>query len=171
MSLASRQLRRPGVTGKGGSAALKQQFKMKGLSELQSSLNKLPDKLRDNALKNASAAGARVIRNEAKRLVKVDSGTLQDSIVVVRTFKQRGRRVKLKGAVVLGIKGVARYYAHLVEFGSSKQSPHPFMRPALDSKASEALKVIAEKLAKEIAKAAKKLSGWKPVKTIKRLTK
>lgn len=152
-------------------ADLKRKFKMNGLSGLQSSLNTLPDRLRENALKNASAAGARVIRDEAKRRVRVDSGELRDNIVVARTFKQRGRRVRLRGAVVLGIRGAARYYAHLVEFGSSKLPPRPFMRPALDAKAEEALKVIADKLAKEITRAARKLSGWKSVKTIKRLTK
>ena len=144
---------------------------MQGLSELQASLNKLPDKMRETALLNASAAGARIIRNEAKRLVPVASGDLRDNIVVVRSFKQRGRRVKLRGAVILGIKGSGRYYAHLVEFGHSKSSPRPFMRPALESKAKEALKVIAEKLAKEILKAAQKLTGWKPMKQIRRLTK
>ena len=149
----------------------KRTFKMKGLSELQSSLNKLPDKLRENALKNASAAGARVIRNEAKRLVPIEEGDLRDNIVVARTYKQRGRRVRLRGAVVIGIRGSGRHYAHLIEFGSSRQSPQPFMRPALEAKAKAALKVIGQKLAKEIAKAAQKLSGWKSIKDIKRLTK
>ncbi len=152
-------------------AVRKRTFKMRGLSELQKSLNTLPDRLRENALKNASAAGARVIRDEAKRLVAVESGGLRDDIVVARTFKQRGRRIRLRGAVVLGIRGSSRFFAHLIEFGSSRQSPQPFMRPALRAKAAEALKVIGAKLAKEINKAASKLSGWKSVKSIKRLTK
>ena len=151
--------------------SIKRKFKMEGLSELQSSLRKLPDKLRENALKNASAAGARVIRDDAKRRVPVDSGQLRDSIVVARTFRQRGRRVRLRGAVVIGIKGGARFYAHLIEFGTSRRAAEPFMRPALDAMAPKALKAMAGKLAKEINKAAGKLSGWKSVKTIKRLTK
>lgn len=158
------------VRGQGGIAATSKQFKMKGLSELQKSLNTLPDKLRDRALKNASAAGARVIQREAKRLVPVQTGTLRDSIVVSRTFKQRGRRVVLRGAVVIGLKGVGRYYAHLHEFGTSKIPARPFMRPALNNMAPKALKVIGEKLGKEIDKAAKKLTGWKSMKQIKRVT-
>lgn len=148
-------------------------FKMQGVSELQRSLNQLPDKLRDNAMKNAAAAGARLIRDEAKRLVPVDTGNLRDDIVVARQVKVRGMRRKLKiaGRVFLGIRGDSRFYSHLVEFGSSRLSPRPFFRPALDAMAPQALKVIGEKLAKEIHRAAGKLSGWKSKKDIKRLTR
>ena len=152
-------------------AEFKRQFKVNGLKEMERSLKKLPDNLRDKALKNASAAGARVIRKEAIRLAPSRTGRLKDNIVVSRSFKQRGRRVRLKGAVVIGIRGVSRYYAHLVEFGFSRGTPQPFMRPAFDNKADEALRAIAKKLSKEIVKQAKKLTGWKPAKKIKRLTR
>jgi len=159
----------------GGIARRNKQFRMNGLSELQRSLDALPNKLKDKAVKNASAAGARVIQREAKRLVPVgqaNSGEhLRDQIVVSRSFKQKGKKKKLKGAVVLGIKDEGRFYAHLVEYGSSRQSAQPFMRPAMENKAAEALKVMAEKLSKEIAKAAGKLTGWKNAKQRRRLTR
>lgn len=144
----------------GGRAAVKQEFRMHGLKELQDSLNRLPDQLRENALKNASAAAARVIRDEAKRRVKVNTGQLRDSIVVSRTFKEKGRKVRLRGAVVLGIQGAARYYAHLVEFGSSRLQPRPFMRPAMEAKAREALDAMAARLKVEVERAIRKLPVW-----------
>lgn len=139
-------------------------FKMQGLSALQADLNKLPHQLQESALENASAAGARVIRDEAKRLVPVDTGQLRDSIVVSRTYKQGGRRINLRGAVVLGIKGVGRFYAHLVEFGFSKGGPRPFMRPALANKAEEALRAIAARLKPEMERAIARLPRWRLMK-------
>jgi len=155
----------------GGRAAAGKQFRMQGLSRLQRSLDQLPNRLRETALKNASAAGARVIRNEAKQRVPVETGQLRKNIVVARTIKQKGRKRRIRGAVFVGIRGAARYYAHLVEFGTSKLSARPFLRPALDQKAPEALRAIAEKLAKEIDKQARRLTGWKSAKQIKRLTR
>lgn len=152
-------------------AQFKRQFKMQGLSQMQRSLNQLPNNLREKALANASAAGARVIRKEAKRLVPTRTGQLKDNIVVSKSFRHRGRKIRLKGVVVIGIRGVARKYAHLVEFGFSRGSPKPFMRPAFDNKAPEALRAMAEKLSTEIAKQAKKLTGWKPRKKLRRLTR
>ena len=142
---------RVGTTGK---------VSMHGLKELNSALKQLPDKLQEKALKNAMAAGARVIRNEARERVPVGQGPrhLRDMIVVSKSLKRRGRRLNLRGYVVVGIKEEGRFYAHLVEFGSIHAAPHPFMRPAFDTKKEEALRIIGPKLGKEIEKQARKLS-------------
>lgn len=144
----------------GGSVSGSTQFGMEGMSELNKALKQLPDKLQDRAIKNAMAAGARVIRDEARRLVPVGPGPthLKDMIVVSRTVQRGGKRRTLKGEVVLGIRDEGRYYAHLVELGASHMAPQPFMRPALDNKAQEALRVIGPKLGKEIEKQARKLN-------------
>ena len=75
---------------------------IKGLDELKKALRALPDKLRRQALRNALAAGGRVVRDEAKALAPVlqkpivrkatgktlrKPGTLRDAIRV-RTSKQ-----------------------------------------------------------------------------------
>lgn len=162
-----------GIKGKGGIAAGSKQFGMDGMSEVQKALKQLPEKLQDRALKNAMAAGMRVIRDEAKRLVPVGPGPthLKDMIVVSRTVQRGGKRRTLKGEVVLGIRDEGRYYAHLVELGASHMDPQPFMRPALDNKAKEALRVVGPKLGKEIEKQAGKLgkmSGSKRRKAFRR---
>jgi len=128
-----------------------------GLKELNKALQQLPDKLQDKAIKNAMAAGARVIRKEAKRLVPVETGTLQESIVVSRTVQQKGRRRTIKGGVVVGIKDEARFYAHLIEYGSSNSSAHPFLRPALDNQSRAAINKIGPKIGSEVEKQARKL--------------
>ena len=144
-----------GIQGKGGSVA-----GITGVEAVNKALEQLPQKLQDRAVKNAMAAGARVIRNEARRLVPVGPGPthLRDMIVVSRTVQRGGKRRSVKGGVVLGIRDEGRYYASIVEFGSSRTSPQPYMRPALDNKAQEALDVIGPKLGKEIEKQAGKLA-------------
>jgi HK97 gp10 family phage protein len=128
-----------------------------GLQELNKVLEQLPDKLQDRAVKNAMAAGARVIRDEAKRLVPVGPGPhhLRDDIVVARKVKKTRTR---KGSVVVGIRNEGRFYAHLVEFGTSHSAPHPFMRPALDNAQSAAIQKIGPKLGQEVEKQAAKLN-------------
>lgn len=56
--------------------------------------------------------------------------------------------------------GVIRY-AHIVEFGSSKMSPKPYMRPAWDGNKDKALDIIKGELANEIIKAARRVGRSK----------
>ena len=57
-------------------------------------------------------------------------------------------------------KGVIRY-AHIVEFGSISQSPHPYMRPAWDARKDEALSIIKDELANQIILAARRIGRSK----------
>lgn len=74
------------------------ELKFSGLAELRAALQGLPDKLRRRALRNALAAGARVVRDEARSRAPVLSkpskyrkaGTVRDAITV-RTSKQAKR--------------------------------------------------------------------------------
>ena len=68
---------------------------VRGIDELKAQLKAIPDKLRRQALRNALAAGARLVRDEAKRNAPVlqrpdprrKPGTVRDAIRV-RTSKQ-----------------------------------------------------------------------------------
>ena len=71
------------------------EVRVSGLEELRAQLKALPDKLRRRALRNALAAGARVVRDEAQRQAPVlkqsdrrrQAGTVRNAIQV-RTSKQ-----------------------------------------------------------------------------------
>lgn len=56
--------------------------------------------------------------------------------------------------------GVIRY-AHIVEFGSVKDAPQPYMRPAWDSTQRQALDIIKAELGGEIIKAARRVGRSK----------
>lgn len=72
---------------------------IEGLDELRRSLQELPKILRNRVLRNALAAGARIVRDEAKRSAPLlqratpyrKQGTMRDAIVV-RTSRQARRR-------------------------------------------------------------------------------
>jgi HK97 gp10 family phage protein len=105
---------------------------------------KIATRIGDRAL----AAAARVIVREAKRRVPVRTGQLKKSIAAI---KGRGRASER--LVQIGFRPPASRRAHFTEFGTSRSAAKPFMRPALDAKAEEALRVMTETLAVGIARA------------------
>jgi HK97 gp10 family phage protein len=122
-----------------------------GGKELEKSLKKLGFDLEKKVAKQAVRAGANVILKEARLRVPVGrTGVLKKSLRVV----QRSRRL---GDAVLSVvtragkkwtaKGMNAWYAPKVEFGGEKNRPaQPFMRPALDSKAKEAINAMKDKI-------------------------
>ena len=98
-------------------------------------------------LRKALLAGARVVRDEARKLVPVRYGYLRRSIVANVSRKSMVARVMVDPkAEYIGPDGkmnVPSAYAHLVEFGTRKSKGHPFMRPALDTARGDAMLAIA----------------------------
>lgn len=143
---------------------------IKGGEELAKALQQLPVKIEKNILRSALRAGANVIKNEAKSNVPVDDGDLKRSLKVSVDAK-RGR---VTAKVKAGNKKV--FYTHFVEFGTAAHiikpkgritakkgalsfngvfvnsvnhpgaRAKPFMRPALDAKANEAIVATGNKI-------------------------
>jgi HK97 gp10 family phage protein len=141
---------------------------IKGGKELQEFLNTLPVKVEKNILRSALRAGAKVIAEEAKQNVPVKSGELRDSIVLSTDAR--------KGKVTAKAK-TSLWYAKFVEFGTAahkinpkngmsllfggrwvKSVDHPgsnakpFLRPALDTKANEAINAVGVQIGKRLTK-------------------
>lgn len=143
--------------------------KVHGIPELKAALRSLPDKLRRRALRNALAAGARVVRDAAKRGAPVlrpelqapyrKPGTVRDA-VTVRTSK-RARRVGNVGVFLnvrpakQGARGAKSrtdpFYWRFLEFGTKHMSARSFLRPAA-AKLGEALNVFKARIGPLIAK-------------------
>ena len=137
-----------------------------GLAELERFLAELPERLQVKIARAALAAGAREIRDEARKIVPVKSGDLRKTI---RASTRRGKDGMVTASIRAGSKKA--FYAHFVEYGTQ---PHdirsknggamrvgkafrvvmrhpgakakPFMRPALDSKARDAIEATAAKM-------------------------
>lgn len=156
------------------------EVKVEGLAELHRLLQDLPAKLEANVLRGGMRAGAKVIEAEAKRIVPVgtgpQAGELRDSVrVSVRSIKG-----KVQATIKAG--GKKAWYARLVEFGTAahlirpknrkslffaaiaREEVHhpgakkkPFMRPALDSKAPQAVQTLADYIRARLPKEFRKL--------------
>lgn len=120
---------------------------LKGFRQVNHYLTSRIRSAQDKKLKaRALMRGARVIVRRAKELVPVASGRLRRSITAVRS-----RHMERSAEVVISVGPARRvaWYGHIVEFGSVKYAPRPFLRPAIEEKEGEAFAVVAEELRKE----------------------
>ena len=119
------------------------QFKITGAKELEAALKDIGPKIATRIGDKALREGAKVVVKEAKRLCPRRTGALRKSIGAVRG---RGNKPDQR-SMLIGFKKPGRYYAHLVEFGTVHSAQKPFLRPALDARAEDALKKMQEVLA------------------------
>ena len=145
------------------------QVKKYGFDRIAQLLEQLPENLRRKALKDGLRKGSEVIADEARRLVAVDTGQLRDSIRVRPATKLRNKATAVGYRVVAGdgdYKGDT-FYGSFLEYGFWKQPTYiinnriysvkrgrgnafatweplqPFMRPALERKAENAVIICA----------------------------
>jgi HK97 gp10 family phage protein len=130
-------------------------------SEVETALTGLERRAGITAQRRAMRSGAQIIRTEARHLAPRRTGALRRSIVV----RMSTRRGWVNARVV-----AAAPYAHLIEFGTRPHTekisrgrfrakrvirhpgarPHPFLRPAFDAKADDAIRKIASVLRESI---------------------
>ena len=124
---------------------------IKGLKEIIDKLNTLPPKLENKVVRSAVRKGTNKLRDSARDKVAVDTENLKKSIVTMGyresgkiAFKVAVRRRKAKSAK-------SPYYAHFVEFGTSKMPAQPYMRPALDESEEEVLQTTVDDIKKGLS--------------------
>lgn len=120
--------------------------------KVKQSLSELPNALKDKVLTGATRAAAQVIADEAKRRVPVRTGLLKKSIGTAKAKKKDTKSGQIKFYVITKTKVATNskvkladgrsgkmkikqfsFYAHMVEFGTSKMAAKPYMRPAMQS--------------------------------------
>lgn len=134
-------------------------FKIEGLSELVSALKEeLPKATATNVQKRALKEAGEPIESEAKRMAPYRTGLLKERIDIGSKLSPRQKSASKKESkieVYVGPPSMAR--GIVAEFGSVKQAPHPFMRPAWDGNKRSAFNTIKEILEKEIEKARQRI--------------
>lgn len=147
---------------------MKVTVKVEGLADLNRRLTELPKAIQGRPLRTAVAAGGRVIQQEAKARVPVDTGLVRDRI---RVMSMRQEQRNARAEVVVGVRRVGKvskkvqknrrrtdpFYWRFIEFGTKFKPARPFLRPALENKRTEAVEAIRERLAKRIEIEAQKL--------------
>lgn len=143
--------------------------KVNGIPELKAALAGLVPKLRRQALRNALAAGARVVRDEARRRAPVLQPTLRApyrkpgtvrKAVSVRTSKT-ARRAGDVGVFVnvrpakRGQRGAKNpndpFYWRFLEFGTKKMAARPFLQAGA-RKLADALEAFKRVIGPQIDK-------------------
>lgn len=152
---------------------------VKGLSELNVFLTALPVKIEKNVLRGALRAGMNVVKPVAQSNIHSVSGLLAKSLRVSTNSKGGRVTAKLSAGRGFGRKGTPPANLPLwVEYGTAAHSipkmtkklialffggkfvasvnhpgarPKPFMRPALDSQATNAVVAAAEYMKKRLA--------------------
>lgn len=146
------------------------ELKVTGLDNVLDMLQNFPNEVvsvRGGPVKTALKRAAQVIRKEvAKNLEQTVSdeatGLLAKSLIATRG-KTNGMGEKyvvrfknLKYTRNSSEEVTTRKSGHLLEYGSSKQKPQPYIRPAAKTKAQEAVDVFSKEINKEIEKLTKK---------------
>lgn len=142
---------------------------VKGLDELKRKLEQLPKAMRVRVLRNALSAGAREVRDDARRNAPVMTlgtslkapyrkpGTVKKAITV-RTSKADRKAGDV--GVFVNVRPAKKaqrgaknpndpFYWRFLEFGTRKMAARPFLRKAAD-KLPKALAIFEERIARWI---------------------
>jgi HK97 gp10 family phage protein len=139
---------------------------VKGLRELGIAMQSLSADMAGKIARQATAAGAGVVRKAARDKAPRDSGNLRAAIIMKRIPKRQTRlteeyivtprkgktRDAKAGKAGTGKLGKDAFYARFVEFGTVKMPASPFIRPALENNVKTATDAIAKRLKQRLDK-------------------
>ena len=112
-------------------------MKIDGLRELEKKFNKLSGVAKKEATQEALNAGAVLVHSSANLLTPVDTGNLRSSL----DFEVSSDNATVFTPVI---------YSEHVEYGTSKMSAQPFVRPALDNNISKLKRLFSAIYAKHL---------------------
>jgi HK97 gp10 family phage protein len=142
------------------------EFKMTGLAELEQKLLELPPRAAREALRAGIKAGGGILQDEMEERVnrgwhhfsaapiakgfktKLEPDRIRGELAEVYAFLANHIAVRVtvsaefEGAISIG-PARAGYWAHFLEFGTSKMSAKPFIRPAFDTRGKDAVDEFA----------------------------
>ena len=135
-------------------------FKVSGFRELADALEQLDSVRREEgALKRAMTSALEPTAALARALVPVRTGGLKRSIITSDKRRFQGKKERGVVSIFLGTsyqRGANGRHGHLVEFGTVKSRPHPFLRPAWDQDGKALLTRLADEMRVQIERAVKR---------------
>ena len=107
-------------------------------SDVIRALNRIKRSAQGPAMQRGLYAGALLAEGSIKRLTPVDTGNLRSSVKAEEVSSQEAR-------IATGVE-----YAPHVEYGTSKMSAQPYMRPGLENNRDAIVQAVAAALRQEI---------------------
>lgn len=142
------------------------EYEFSGFRSVAKELEELDVDIRKKVAKSALRKGAKPIRDTAISLAPIRSGTLRNAIRIgvlpKGTYGDAALGVIVRSGKKWQSKGQDAWYAPFIEYGTVKQNPQPFLRPALDWRGAEAIQLVAKGISERIAKIKEVQSGRKP---------
>ena len=135
------------------------EMEIRGLRETERALGQFELRVRRNMLRKALRAGAAVIGKAARNNVpaiwsrNAPTRLLKRTNIVWRLGRLRGNTLRAKITWRTGRRdpeGRYPFYAHWLEFGTSRLPARPFLRPAMLSHGRKAIEVFGARLARLI---------------------
>lgn len=124
-------------------------LRIKGVEQVKRNFNALTKGMNPAALRVLRDV-AKDVKKEAKELVPVDTGALKASIRLIVTAATAGNitrvGVRSGGYEVNPKTGKIVNYAVFVEFGTSRQTPQPYLIPAASKKAVPIMRKLLREL-------------------------
>lgn len=119
-----------------------------GGKEIEKILKDFPLNVQREIGLKATREGGQVILEEAQRLAPVRTGRMFNAIDM-HTAPKTKNAISVDIGVMRGAKRGEKkgaWYAHFVEGGTKTQAARPFLRPALDTKWTEAVAITSKAL-------------------------
>jgi HK97 gp10 family phage protein len=141
------------------------EIKVHGMAEIRRALEELGTQAASRVARSALNRAATPVVKRAKELAPQpgDSDDPHSTGALRKAIAKRLRRQRRgsdKQVVVIGLEKPVSRRVHFVEFGTRFMRPEPFLRPALDERVGEVLRIMREAMAagiqREVAKAAQK---------------
>ncbi len=124
-------------------------LRITGIEQVKRNFNALTKGINPAAVRVLKQV-AKEVKDEAKELVPIDTGALKASIRLIVTAATAGDitriGVRAGGYEVNPKTGKLVNYAVYVEFGTSRQTPQPYLIPAASKKASRTMRLLLREL-------------------------
>jgi HK97 gp10 family phage protein len=118
-------------------------IQLSGFRELEAAMRRLPEVVQRDYMNDAVEQGAQVILADAVLRAPVEFGDLVESLML-RITRQRNTGGDPRAEV--GPSKEEQHVGRFQEFGTAHHAAHPFLRPALESRGAEAIRIVGDVL-------------------------